>query len=723
MRGGGRLWRLTRADERGTALIMGLVLVMVMTLLGVALFEMSTIEAVLARSDVSDMQAFYCAEAEAARIYNLYAPGNDPLGMLGSQTFAATALALANGTYVFNGSAAIDAGLGVVTITATCTLPNGRSRTVQRKGTRQYLNPGYQYAVVSGGFNPATGAQEFLGDFSLAGDGVPVRVGGPYAGGADSIKGDVYVSGNVYVRGQASVTGYSASDSQPTVTVYPGRTVASASSGFDPSAPGAVGQASLNPMPVLSNDQGSGVIDRIRQVVDPPGSVPAMTGTYNGSPVYNLSEIFRQLGTSNEGNIERNLCRPGTSCSPNLPEPLCTFGVASTEPRCRIWQDLVIIGPKETCNPTCQADVQGPADKPSYYFMGLPRGPSTSPQQTGFDTIYAAAVNTSAELRQLGFTTRYSSLGARLDALLGTNPDGEGRVTRLVDLTVGTDPTTGQSILRPQPPIFYVDGYWRTDRGMAGFAYNGRGTVVATKSMIVSDNLLYLGSLSNVNTALPASSVCPTGTADRTNCGLADMLGLIARDDIWMGDSNGTVHEISAVMLAGRDFNFFEYTSSGSCCNGPSNPVTFNGTVMATRQAALVRDWADPSAGHESAQCNMAQSPCRPVVFFPSDTSCGASGCWKFMAMDPTTGFLSMDSSRPAFRDGCVTVSSSPLTPSACPPGSRRVTHFQLNVNYDARLRTAPELTPPGLPAGGAMIYKTLLAGSWKDCGGNPSCP
>src|SRR5258705_5016005 len=64
-------------DQRGTAFLMGLTLVMVMTLLGVALFEMSTIEAGLARSDALDIQAFYCAEAEAARVYALYAPAND----------------------------------------------------------------------------------------------------------------------------------------------------------------------------------------------------------------------------------------------------------------------------------------------------------------------------------------------------------------------------------------------------------------------------------------------------------------------------------------------------------------------------------------------------------------------------------------------------------------------------------------------------------------------
>ena len=59
---------------------------------------------------------------------------------------------------------------------------------------------------------------------------------------------------------------------------------------------------------------------------------------------------------------------------------------------------------------------------------------------------------------------------------------------------MGTDPATGMSVMR-DPPIFYIDGYWRTDGSTSGFAYNGRATIAATKSVIFSDSLLYLGSL------------------------------------------------------------------------------------------------------------------------------------------------------------------------------------------------------------------------------------
>src|SRR5206468_1720708 len=184
-------------EERGTAFLLGLTLVMVMTLLGVALFEMGTIEAGLAKSDVFDTQAFYCAEAEAARVYNLYLPANDPDANLGSQDFAPTTLTLANGVYAAKAWTNVDPDSHVVTVKATCTLPSGRTHTVQRNGKREFLNPGYEHAVVSGGFDPTTGIQQFLGDMNLGGNGAPARVGGPYVGGADAVNGDMYVSGNV----------------------------------------------------------------------------------------------------------------------------------------------------------------------------------------------------------------------------------------------------------------------------------------------------------------------------------------------------------------------------------------------------------------------------------------------------------------------------------------------------------------------------------------------
>ena len=131
------------------------------------------------------------------------------------------------------------------------------------------------------------------------------------------------------------------------------------------------------------------------------------------------------------------------------------------------------------------------------------------PSSAADSTSPAPAVTFSSELRQLGFTTQYASLGSRLDTILGVNPTGEGRIDRFVDLTVGMDPATGKGTER-NPSIFYVDGYWRTDGSASGFAYNGRGTIVASKSVILSDSLLYLGDKANEANVNPDADMLGT---------------------------------------------------------------------------------------------------------------------------------------------------------------------------------------------------------------------
>jgi hypothetical protein len=636
---GCRLAPAALRDERGTAFLMGLMIVMVMTLLGVALFEMSTIEAGLARSDALDIQAFYCAEAEVARVYALYAPANDKNAERRSETFGATSFTLANGIYVSDASAGGD-------------------------------------------------PQSVFGDMVL--------------GDTDAITGDIYVAGNVHLREEGTVKGYGTLD-PPAILVAPGKAVTSTSSLFDASAAGAWGQGQVTPLPVLSNAEGSGLIDQVRLAVTNADGTPKMTGRYQGAPVYNLGEIFAQLGATSGGNKERNLARPST----------CTFGDASPDVKCQIWQDLVILGPRQMCA-SAPCGFAGPTDRPSYFFMGLPRIAGVTPQGTPFPVIYAAAVAFSPELRQLGFTADdYRSLGSTLDAILGVDPSGEGLVDRLVDFTVGID-ASGKAMPRP-PSIFYVDGYWRTDGSVSGYAYNGRGTIVASKSVIVSDSLHYLGNTSNVNADAPKSG-CASAT-DRAHCGAADMLGILAQDNIWIGDPRGQIRAVDAVMLAGRDVNLLQYAaSSTTCCGGSSDRLTVTGTVLGLRGTALARDWADPTPSHQGAACNAAQPPCRHVTF---DPVCGgaAGGCWRFLSRDPVTGLFTVDTALSGFQQ-CVTTPGKP-----CPQGRLVVTHFPLTINYDTRLQEHPGLLPPGLPTGGRTGYNSLAALLWKDCGSNPKCP
>jgi hypothetical protein len=190
------------------------------------------------------------------------------------------------------------------------------------------------------------------------------------------------------------------------------------------------------------------------------------------------------------------------------------------------------------------------------------------------------------------------------------------------------------------------------------------------------------------------------------------MLGIIAQENIWIGDPNGQIREVDAVMLAGRDINLLQYAASAAtCCDGVTNAMTFNGSVLALRGTAMARDWADPTPGHQEADCNAAKPPCRPVTFVQADTSCGGAGCWRFLSLDPATGLFAVDTALSGFQE-CVITQAQPH----CSAGSRRLTHFPLTIKYDTRLRERPELIPPGLPTRG------LAALLWKDCGSDPKC-
>jgi hypothetical protein len=245
-----------------------------------------------------------------------------------------------------------------------------------------------------------------------------------------------------------------------------------------------------------------------------------------------------------------------------------------------------------------------------------------------------------------------------------------------------------------QPPIILADGnVWFHQRDDYGFAVNGRGTIVATNDLTLADNLIYKDGLTN------------------TGSSTADMLGLVAQRDIWYGDSRyGTFVEGSGIMLAGRDFNFVFLDNSGNP-RPPDNSIILNGTMLANRQVAVFRDFADPSASSSSATCSSQRTSCQPVRFDPDSTSCGStSGCWRFLLRDGN-GNLSFDTSKAAFRE-CGSSASS------CGSGIRRISHFQMTLNYDDRLFTNPSLVPPGLPTGGGVNF----ANSWKDWQECPPC-
>ncbi len=217
-----RIVQVALRDQRGTAFLMGLMIVMVMTLLGVALFEMSTIEAILARSDALDIQAFYCAEAEAARVYACYgrakdrprsSPARAPSTLRSRSPMARTSRASRRWSTT-----------GVVTVTATCKLPTpGAPGRCSATGNERTPTPSSGSPRSRRARTPVGGHRSVFGDMVL--------------GGTDSIIGDIYVSGNVHLRGEGTVTGYDTPD-PPAITVAPGKAVTSTSPPFDAGAAG-----------------------------------------------------------------------------------------------------------------------------------------------------------------------------------------------------------------------------------------------------------------------------------------------------------------------------------------------------------------------------------------------------------------------------------------------------------------------------------------------------
>jgi Tfp pilus assembly protein PilX len=139
-----RMWRLSLGDERGAIFIASLVLVMIMTILGVSLFDLSMIEGRLATGDVVSSQVLYCAEAALGRTMNDSAGRMTQIGNLlaassgGTLTFTETVtspLGTCSNTIVFKEVAAVPAtacvGGWCRYLTATSTGAGGTQRGVR----------------------------------------------------------------------------------------------------------------------------------------------------------------------------------------------------------------------------------------------------------------------------------------------------------------------------------------------------------------------------------------------------------------------------------------------------------------------------------------------------------------------------------------------------------------------------------------------------------------
>ena len=116
----------------------------------------------------------------------------------------------------------------------------------------------------------------------------------------------------------------------------------------------------------------------------------------------------------------------------------------------------------------------------------------------------------------------------------------------------------------------------------------------------------------------------------------------------------------------------------------------------------MLRDFVNP--GDPGVTCAASSDVCRPVAFD------SVTGQWFFMTR-AADGSLAKDPTLAPFTEFVCAAA-----PCAPPPGQRVITHFQMTVNYEARLRdpAAVAIIPPGLPTGAGKIYGGRFA--WREC-------
>jgi hypothetical protein len=650
-----RIRRLTLDDQRGGIFISGLVMVSVMTLLGLALFDLSRIENTLIIGDAMARQTLYCAEAALARTMNDPTAGGrvDQIngdvaaGPGSSRSWNGDTYTTSAGTCTVNVlfrdvvAAPCSATTPCRFLTATATGPDGvTQRIVQIQ--LDFRAPQFEYVAVAN-----------AGNFMIGGN--PSMPGAP-GPGADIVNGDVFVAGAVFAgaptascttggkgacaQSTSQINPRTTTDTRPTVSIATGTLVNGSNwtlgqtdnSGNWPAAGDAI------PFGEQSNMPTPNVTGYVNSVTAASGSTVGgvySPGSFQGSPVYNLPAIFAALGANSDGSLTRPAGCPST-------RPATASG------NCKIYWDLDQLRLKK--NPSDRSSESSLTTGDDYYFDGVFQGEIFSGSRTG-------------------------QRGAQ----------------RLVDLNI-----PGATA----PPIFVGDNIrfsWidPSTEVTYGFAINGRGTLVATNDVLISDNVIYREGLGN------------------TGQSTADMLGLVAQRDIWFGDPRyGTFYEGSGIMLAGRDFNFVFFDNSGNP-KTPENEVTLNGTMLANRQVAVFRDFANSSGSSSSSSCNPGTTGCQPIRFDPTDTSCGATtGCWRFILRDPSTGNITFDTTKTSFME-CGPGAAS------CPSGSRRVSHYQMTLNHDTRLLlTNVNLAPPGLPTGASSVFNR----SWRDWQLCPTC-
>jgi hypothetical protein len=780
--------RFSLRNQQGSVFLGSIVLVAVMTLLGIALFDLAAIEAKLSTEDTAWSQLLYCANAGLSRVMIDIDLTPTPGGRMTQITNAIAAGPGATITWPSSGTEPLNLGgftgfrCNITTtftddtvsvppvrvLRSTATAPNGLSRTAQIQ--LNFLAQSFQYSGVADTSNLYVSGVGFPANNPSPGSGGPV---GP--GGADVINGNVFVGcaagqvspcGQVYV-GSPSVTctGTTTATCTNQPPCYSGSSpncITDLASNFAPFGTGTTGPlgATINPrilpagitgpatptvattLPSASWNQASterspswpatgdtlpfqagatnlpapDVVSYMNDIRAAVGMVNGasgnLTGTFQGSPVYNLRAIFETLGYN------------ATSGILNTP-PNCSCGTATAQ-NCKIYCQLLPVGLRYNAQGNYATGTNSTPGN-DFYITG-----------TGAGSEYC---NTAPYCGHTNF---------------GTNTPSPATVAAGAQAVMDLRSTFSV------PPIFLANGnlWWsNADGSWYGIRASGRALFVATNDVYVSDNILYKNGIGPKNSkGVPTG--CPTGSNDPACIpATADMLGFISGRDIWYGDPiQGFFNEAAAIMLAGRDINYVFQKGDGTLLT-PSNPITLDGTMLANGHINLFRDYANsgmtssttppwtPTAG-STAQCgNGSQGPtCLPVAFNPKDTTCGSSiGCWNFLSRNALSGVVTYCTQAPAATCGpnCATsctftTPGGPITRNLssfkeCPPGvsstncnsnfARRITHYQMTLNYDPRLYD-PALVPPGMTLNVNLVTGQVLPGStfanswkgWREC-------
>jgi Tfp pilus assembly protein PilX len=750
---------LTDRDQRGSVMLASLMFIAVMTLLGIALFDLATIEASLGAGDTVSTQLLACAEGALGRTMVDAKPATaSPPFPGGRMTEIATLLkSTPGGTLTWTQSSATNPETPVATTVTTCTTtvtftddttharrllqatsqaPNGTQRSVRIQ--LNYL-PGYfQYVAVGD-----NGGLYIGGALGPGGDGCTplpcgsLRGGAPsqFAGGADIFNGDVFVNGPTIIgsplsgtypgapptgscvnsgglgctnASAATVKPRSPTDTTPTVsvlnTVSPPWTqdLTDNSSAWPAAGDG-------NPFGTRGGLPQPSVAAYVLAIQAAVGS--NLTGTFQGSPVYNLDAIFAALGTTTGGQDASGALKAPTGCTCGAPTGNCAI-------YCQL-QPLAIKRNPATSSSFRIVDLNASqwGSQTNYFIDGVANTAPCTPECFSNHGGYPNPIGSGSSVSNLNCPW---------------NCTGVNGAQRLLNFTA----------VSSDSPILLANGnvwFWYGTQNHVcggpcfGTAIQGKGTIVSTGDTIVANNLLYKNGLG------PTGGCTATSTAAACDPKQSDMLGIISARDIYYGTLDQSPFNVaSAIMLAARNFDYMFFFCGVSSCppTTPLDPIIMNGTLLANNQVSILRDYVDTSASLKNCNINTTPQTCRPARFTEDPTiTCGPSGtpgCWQFVKQDPVTKLVSPC----AVGDSatlCPAGSTVPFkecqntagtTPPTCPAGSRPISHYQLTLNYDYRLFGGNSLlVAPALSLAPSSSSFANSWANWQECPTASACP